>query len=31
LTQNKADQESTQKDIENQKQSLGTLIGQRKQ
>lgn len=31
LATNKNDQEITQKDIENQKQVLGTLIGQRKQ
>jgi hypothetical protein len=30
LLENKTDQENTQKDIENQKQSLGTLIGKRK-
>jgi chromosome segregation ATPase len=30
LRENKADQEATQKDIEAQKQALGTLIGKRK-
>jgi septal ring factor EnvC (AmiA/AmiB activator) len=30
LTQNKTDQDNTQKDIENQKQALGVLTGKRK-